>query len=89
MISKESEAASSSISSQKLAAHLKVSQIDLLALYVHQHQSPDNEKQIAPEADHARLLAQAHGEAHFGVNAMVNVLYLQGLTWYKLKDACL
>lgn len=77
------------VSSQELAAHITATQIDPLASYVHQHQSPDVEKLVPADSDRKNLLHSIHGQAHLGANAMVNALHLQGVTWPKLKDACL
>jgi len=78
-----------SISSQELAAHITASQVDPLAPYVHQLQTADVQKSIPDDKDRNNLLKTAHGQAYLGANAMVNALHLQGITWPKLKEACL
>jgi transposase InsO family protein len=79
----------SSVSSQELAAHIAAMQVDPLTPYVHQLQTPDVDKRVPDDSDHETLLKDAHGQAHLGANAMVNALHLQGVTWPKLKEACL
>jgi transposase InsO family protein len=77
------------VKAKDLANHMLDLPIDPKAPYIHQPQTPDKEMITPPESERQAILKDIHETAHLGANAMVNALHLRGITWPKLKDACL
>jgi len=58
------------------------------AAYTHAIQDPALLRQVLTEEEQRTLLKETHSFGHPGVNAMIQKLHVQGVTWPKLKDAC-
>ena len=58
------------------------------AAYTHEIQDLAMLRQVLDKDEQEALLRDTHSFGHPGINAMIQKLHLQGVTWPKLRDSC-
>jgi transposase InsO family protein len=77
------------VASAAMAEQLDPMAIDPKAAYVQDVQDEPMFQQVKDETEQQSLLKEVHSFGHPGANAMVTELHKKGVTWPKLKEACI